>query len=314
MAKLLCVSWIPRSYIHLFETYAGLDKITLKISDVDFRDELTFKITGYGAYPEIQFTQEWSGLHYFVVELPGEGVQNAAVQFIRDMQELLMNEIFKKCHPVTFRQIASDTITLDFHVVIMSNEKLDVKPNFIQKNVGDLTVAYDPREVYTPGTTSYLFGSEDLAFKRVLVYHAYTEVACEFLMNMMKRMLRLYHEADLATDSIKSMSDIKEMKGVIDVMNEVTGEASESFGKMKQAQENFKLKLEGFRKEQFSQLEEELARALEVGQSLEKINVDASYMHIQRGDVLTEYLRNISSTINSRLMLYAAERKRGFFG
>jgi len=314
MAKLICVSWIPRSYIHLFETYTGLDKITLKISDVDFQDALSFKITGYGSYPEIWFTQDWSGLHYFTVDVPDEGIPNAAVQLMRDMQELLMNEIFSKCHPVTFRQIASDSIPLDFHVVVMSKERLDVRPGFIQKNVGDFTVAFDPKEAYTPGTVSYVFGSEDLALKRVLLYHAYTEVACEFLMNMMKRMIRLYHEVDSAADSLKTLSDVQDMKVVMDVLNEVSKESGESFGKMKQAQENFKLKLDEFRREQFSQLERELSSALEIEQTLEKINVDASYMHIQRGDVLTEYLKSISSTINSRLMLLSAGRKRGFFG
>ncbi|MCX6695185.1 MAG: hypothetical protein NTU61_02670, partial [Candidatus Altiarchaeota archaeon] len=62
MVKLICITWIPRSYIHLYETYMGLDKLTLNVSDVKFDDKLTFKITGYGSYPEITFTQEDSGL------------------------------------------------------------------------------------------------------------------------------------------------------------------------------------------------------------------------------------------------------------
>ena len=92
----------------------GLGKVTLNVSDVKFAEDLSFKITGYGRYPEIYFTQEWSGMHCFLTDVPDGGVYERAVQFIRDMQELLMNEIFKKCHTVTFKQISADIIPLDF--------------------------------------------------------------------------------------------------------------------------------------------------------------------------------------------------------
>ncbi|MBM3309453.1 MAG: hypothetical protein FJY77_04285 [Candidatus Altiarchaeales archaeon] len=314
MAKLLCVSWVPRSHIHLYETYMGLGKITLNLSEVRFEDDLSFKITGYGRYPEIYFTQEWSGMHYFVAEVPNEGVYERAVQFIRDMQELLMNEIFKKCHTVTFKQISSDIMPLDFHVVILSKERLSKRENFVERSVGDITVAFDPREIYSPGTLSSVVGVEDLSLKNVILYHAYVEVAADFLMNMMRRMTRLYHEAGSTIASVESSEDLKSLRKAMDDMDTIAGECSQSFGKILHARENFKLKFAEYKDGKLSRSERELAEAFGVEQSLRKINADADYMHILWKDVLIEYLEDIDATLDARVMYYSLQKKRGLFG
>lgn len=295
----------------MFETYMGLDKISLNISDLKFEDELSFKIIGYGGYPEISFAQEWSGLHYFVADFPNERVVKTAVQFIRDMQLLLLNEIFNRCHTITFKQIASDIIPLDFHVIALSKEKFEVKDNFIERRAGDLTVAFDPREIYSPGTFSCVFGSEDLSLKNILLYHAYVEIASNFLMNMTKRMTRLYHEADSAVKSVESSEGLNSVQKAVDVVDNITKECSESFGKLKQAKENFSLKLQEYKERQFSSVEKELGDAFEVEPSLKRINADARYMHIQWEDVLIEYLKNVDSTLDARLMLHNLPKKKG---
>jgi hypothetical protein len=298
----------------LFETYAGLGKIGLNISDVKFEDDLSFKIKGYGKYPEIEFTQEWSGLHYFVADVPDDNIQSTAEQFIRDMQLLLLNEIFKTCHTITFKQIASDIIPLDFHVVVLSKNKVQVPSNFIEKKIGNVSVAFDPKEIYSPGTMSYVFGSEDLEGKSILLYHAYVEVAADFMMNMMRRMIRLYHEADNAVNSVESSKDLDSIRKTMDVIDGITKECSESFGKLIQARNNFRHKLEEFHRAKLGKIEKDLASALEVEKSLVKINLDAEYMHVQWQDVLIEFLKNLDSTLDARVMLYGAQRKRGFFG
>ena len=314
MVKLVCVSWIPRSYINLFETYMGLEKISLNISEVKFENDLSFKITNYKNYPEIYFTQEWSGLHYFIADFQNENVSETVIQFIRDMQLLLLNEIFKKCHTVTFKQIASDTIPLDFHVIVLSKEKFDVKKDFVEKKVGEMIISFNPYEIYSPGTISYVFGSEDLKLKSVLLYHAYVEITASFLMNMMKRMIRLYHEADDAVMSVESLEDIKSIKESMDWADRITKDCSESFGKLKQAKENFSNKLQEYLGKQFNKTEKDLAGALEIEKSLKKINIDAEYMCMQWADVLMEYIKNIDSTLDARLMLHNLQKMKGLFG
>jgi hypothetical protein len=225
-----------------------------------------------------------------------------------------LNEVLKKCHAITFKQIVEDIIPLDFHVVILSKERIDVRKDFIERKAGKLTVAFDPREVYSPGTVSYVFGSEDEALMDVLLYHAYVEVAADFLMNMMKRMARLYHEADNAVKSVESTEDFKALNDAITRVDEIKKNGGESFGKIKQAHENFNLKLEEYRKTQYDETEKRLAEALEVEKSLKKICVDANYMTIQWEDILMEYLGNIDSTLDARLVSYSILKKKGLFG
>ena len=314
MVKLVCVSWIPRSYIHLFETYAGLEKISLNISEVKFEDDLSFKIANYKNYPEIHFTQEWSGLHYFIADFQNENVSETVIQFIRDMQLLLLNEIFKKCHTVTFTQISRDIIPLDFHVIVLSKEKFYVKKDFVEKKVNGITVVFNPNEIYSPGTMSYVFGSEDLKLNGVLLYHAYVEITASFLMNMMKRMIRLYHEADNTVKSVESFDDLKSVKDYMDVLDRITKDCSESFGKLKQTKDNFNNKLQEYLNKNFSKIVRDIADGLEIEKSLKKISMDSEYMLVQWEDVLVEYLKNIDSTLDARLMLHNLQKKKGLFG
>lgn len=312
MATLVCVTWLPRSYIHLFKTYAGLKDLTLKVSDVDFGDSLSFTINGYRDYPAISFNQGWSGLTSFSVEAPDEGVFDTALQLIRDMQELLMNEILKKCYITTYLEITSDIIPLDFHVVIMSRSKISLGRNFVERKAGSVTVAFDPTEVYSPGTVSYV-NSEDSGIKKVLLYHAYTEVASSFMMNMLKRMTRQYHEADDAVKSVESLEDFKSLKESVDVIDGILKNCSQSFGKLKQACRNFNLKLHEYRKQKWSEQEKALADALEVEHSLERLIMDAEYMQVWWEDVLLAYIKNIDSTLDARMMLHAMSKKKGLF-
>jgi hypothetical protein len=313
MATLVCVTWLPRSYIHLFKTHAGLNELSLKVSDVDFQDSLSFNINGYGDYPVIYFNQGWSGLTSFSVEAPDEGVYDTALQFMRDMQELLMNEIFKKCYPTTYLEITSDIVPLDFHVVIMSKNKIPIPKNFVERKAGPVTVAFDPAEVYSPGTVSYV-NSEDAGIKKVLLYHAYTEVASSFMMNMLKRMTRQYHEADDAVKSVDTLEDAKALKDSVIVIDNVLKNCSQSFGKLKQACRNLNLKLHEYRKQKWSESEKALADALMVEHSFERLIMDAEYMQVWWEDVLLAYIKNIDSTLDARLMLHVQQKKTGLFG
>jgi len=74
MARVVAVSWFPRTYVNLFETYSSIGKVDLKIKDVNYgRKTLSFTIEGFKDYADITFSQGWSGLHYFSVTLPDEG-------------------------------------------------------------------------------------------------------------------------------------------------------------------------------------------------------------------------------------------------
>ena len=64
----------------------------------------------------------------------------------------------------------------------------------------------------------------------------------------------------------------------------------------------------------FSKTERDMADALEIEKSFKKINMDSEYMLVQWEDVLVEYLKNIDSTLDARLMLHNLQKKKGLFG
>ncbi|MDD5111560.1 MAG: hypothetical protein PHG85_03370 [Candidatus Altiarchaeota archaeon] len=310
MATLLCATWLPRSHIHLFKMHGSLDNVSLNLSDVEFGDDLCFCINGYSSYKKISFRQEWGGLISFTVDVPDDGAPGSAVQFMRDMQELLMNEILKKCFLITFMEISNDILPLDFHVVVISGRKPDAAGDLLEKKAGSVSISYSPEEVYSPGTVSYASGAVGPKVMEVLLWHAYTEVASSFMMNMLKRMNRLYHEADDAVKEVESLEGEDALHKSIDLVDVILKDSSQSFGKLKQAQKNFSLKQQEFCRLKLGASERKVAEALEVEKSLGKLVLDADYIVVWWEDVLIDYLKNIDSTLDARMMLHTMPKKK----
>jgi hypothetical protein len=173
-------------------------------------------------------------------------------------------------------------------------------------------VAYKPEEFYYSGTISYVLGSDDLSLLKVLLYHAYTEVAFDFLYSMMKAMIRLYHEADNIVGEMEAARDPKGMREPMKLMDDIMKECSERYGKLKQVILNFRLKEEEFRGVDFSQQERALAEALEIRDSFRRLQADGAYMDILWGDILEDRLRSVDSTLDARVMMYSGGRKGWF--
>jgi len=317
MAKVAAVTWFPRTYINLFETFIGLEKADLKIRDVDYGGKnlfnavegLSFTIEGYKDYPPISFAQGWSGLHYFVVELPDEGVGAAADKFMKEMQVLLLEKILKVCHTVTYKNIAGDLMPLDFHTLVLTKGEVDTA-GYTVEQAGDLTIACRPRDVYYGGTMSYVMGSDDVGLLKVLLYHAYIEVGSDFVYNMMKAMIRLFHGADTLVDDVEGSKNMKELKDNLTVLESVIGECSSRSGKMKHVLLNFKLKEEEFHAMSLTNEEEALVRAFGVKDSFKRLAADGAYLEILWGSIMENKVRDINAVLDMRLRIKGWEREK----
>jgi len=310
MAKVTAAAWFPRSYIHLFETYIGLKKVELDIADVEYGRDLSFTIRGYKNDPDIRFTQEWSGLHYFTAEMPDVGLREAADQFMKDMQVLLLEKILKACHSVTYKQIVADVMPLDFHMLVLTYG--DVKTEgYTVREAGDLRIAYRPEDFYYSGTASYVIGSDDTELLRILLYHAYTEIAFDFTYSMMKAMIRLYHEADGIVSEMEAAKRPEDVKGPMDRMDGIVKECSERYGKLKHAMLNLRLKREEYDGLEMTQREREVTEALNIPDSFRRLNADFSYMEILWSEVLEDRLGNIDRMMDNRAAIQRG-RKGGW--
>lgn len=311
MAKVVAAAWFPRSHIHMFETHQGCGKIGLDIADVDHGEKLSFTIKGYKEYPDIRFTQEWSGLHHFTVDLPDEGIEAAADRFMKEMQVLLVEKILKACHTVSYKQIIADIMPLDFHVIVLTNGEPDVRGMDVL-DAGGLKVAYNSHDMYESGMKTYVMGSDDLKLLDALLYHAYAEVAFDFLYSMLKAMTRLYHEADNVVGQMRDAKDVDDMKKPMALMDEILKECSERDGKLKHALMNFQLKEEEYCGLDLDGGEKALADALDLGGAFRKLHADGEYMRILWSDVLEDRLNRLDSTLDARVMMHGG-KKRGWF-
>jgi hypothetical protein len=311
MARVVAAAWFPRSHIHLFETYAGLKKIDLDVGDVDYGRDLSFTIRGYKDYPEIRFTQEWSGLHYFTVEVSDDGVKEAAEQFMKEMQILLLQNILKACHSVTYKQIVSGIMELDFHRIILTYGDVDTE-GFTVREADGLKVALKREDLYYSGTDSYVLGSDEAGLVNVLLYHAYVEVAFDMMYSMMKAMIRLYHEADNVVMEMGAAKDAAQMRDPMKVLDDIVKECSERYGKLKHAILNIRLKWDEYNKAEFNDAERELAEAFDIRGSFERLNADAGYMEILWDEVLEDRLRNIDTMLDARVMMQSGGKKGWF--
>ncbi|MFH1056109.1 MAG: hypothetical protein V1744_08460 [Candidatus Altiarchaeota archaeon] len=311
MAKVAAVAWFPRSYIQLFQTYSGLERIDLKVKDVEYDGRtVSFTIVGYKNYPEIRFTQGWSGLHYFVVELPDEGVEVASDNFMKEMQVLLLERILKACHTVTYKQVVSDMLPLDFHRIVLTRGTVNTNDLPI-KDAGGMKVAYKPQDIYSSGTVSYVLGTDDTSLLKVLLFHAYVEVGCDFLRNMLMAMVRLYHDADTIVEEVEAAREYKQTRKSLDVMEDIINESTNRGSKISHMNLSFRLKEQEFNNTQFSQQEKALAQALEIGEHFMRIRADGEYMDIL-WDMMDTKVKNLISIVNLRLKI-KDDKKKGWF-
>lgn len=312
MARVAAVAWFPRTYINLFESYIGLEKVTLEVKDVDYPGKsLSFTISGFGGYPDIRFTQTWSGLHYFVVELPDDSVEAAADKFMKDMQILLLQKMLKVCHTVTYKNIVADMMPLDFHTIVLTKGQVKTEGMTVRE-AGDLEVAVRPQDMYYGGTISYVMGADDEALLDALLYHAYAEVGFDFIYNMMKAMIRLFHSADAIISDVEASKDMKELKDNLTAMESIVAECASRSGKMKHVILNFRLKEEEFLNINLEPQEKALVDALGIRDSFRRLRSDGEYMGILWGDIMAEKLENIRSSLDLRLRLREKDKKGWF--
>ncbi|MBU0762096.1 MAG: hypothetical protein KKD39_03660 [Candidatus Altiarchaeota archaeon] len=313
MAKVTAVSWIPRSYIHLFETYQGIDKTGLKIKERSFDDnKITFVFDGFETYSEIIFTQGWSGLHYFTTDLPDQDIEGASSKYMADMQKLFVEVILKNCHTVTYKQVLADIMPIDFHTIILVDTDPGLEGYKIEDAMG-LKIAYKPQESYGSGEKTYVIGSDDLILLEPLMFFAYTEIVCDFLMNTMKSVIRLYHEADSAAMELQAAGTIEKMRAPLELMDKIVQETTEKSGKLKHAMMNFKLKEQEYYSTSFNETQQEIAKTLKIAQAFRRIETDGGYMSILWGQVLRKRLKQIDNNMQTVAEFMQKTRKKGWF-
>jgi hypothetical protein len=312
MARVVAVSWFPRTYINLFETYIGIDKIALKIKDPVYAGRsLSFTITDLPGYPEVTFTQGWGGLHYFVVELPDAGIAAAADKFMKDMQNVLLEKILRACHSVPYKPIVADTMPLASHVLVLSCGDID-PPGMKVSEAGELRVAYKPADIYYSGTATYVMGADDAELIAPLLFHAYAEVASSFLYNQMKAMIRLFHSAGSTLEDIEGDKEQKELKGDINVLEGIISESAGRRGKMKHVVLNIKLKIEEYEKASWGPQGYTLAEALEIPACLERLKADGDYMDILWDEIMGEKMRDVGQQLRIGLKMRGQQEKKGW--
>lgn len=312
MAKVAAVAWFPRSHIHLFESHRGLDKIDLELDDIVYGESLSFTVREYGGYNGIRFTQDRSGLHYFVCEVPDDGLEATIQDYMRKMQSLLAEEILKVCHTVTYKQIVDDVMPLDFHVIVLSSSDL-APAGYEAREAGKLRVYWKPEDAYLDGTLTYVCGSDDDYLLEPLLYHAYTEVASDLLYSMMKALTRLYHEIDAITGQMRGNASREDLDKALAVFNDLAAEYSGRKGKIMHMALNFDSKVDEYGGRGFKGRGKSILDALEVDASFEKIIEDVDYMETLWSDILGERFSNLQSAISSEILLLKPPQKRGLF-
>ena len=316
MAKVAAIAWLPRSYIHLFETYRSIGKIDLEICEPFYDDDrVGFKIKGFKDYPDIVFTQGWSGLHVFTVEMPDEDIRRSANDFMSHMQSVLVDRIIKSTHTVTYKQIAADVISVDFHLIVLTRQHLE-STGYKLIEAGEYSIAYRPEAQYGPGNKTYVIGEPDEKMFLPLLYHAYTEVAFYYIFNLMKAMIRLYHEADSVVEALEDGQDMASLRDPMDSMDRVVNEFSQRYGKLRQILLNFKLKESEFYSLSLDPRQKEISEALKISRAFNRLEADGAYMSVLWSEILEKRINNIDATMDARVLIHsssAPSKKKGWF-
>jgi hypothetical protein len=286
MAIVSAVTWFPRTYLNLFETYAGLGKTRLNIKDERYDNEtVTFTINDYGDYPEIRFKQEWDGIHRLTTDFIDSSITGKAERFMGHMQTLLVENILKNCHTITHNQIIKDIMPLNLNLIVLTMDEPDIS-GFKTITTPSLKIAYKPQESYYSGGITYVIGAEDESLLDILSYHAYEEVAFDFMYSLQNAGIRLYHEADNTEHEIEDSTDLKQTRKMTALMDDTMREARERYGKLRQALSIFDQRHAQFTSRKLSETEREISDALELNESMRRLKTDARYLDIMWSGIL----------------------------
>jgi len=230
---------------------------------------------------------------------------------MKDMEIVLLEKILKVCHTVTYQQIVSDNMSLDFHTIVLTKGSVDTS-NLTVKSAGELDLAYRPQDSYYGGATLFVLGSDDASLIRTLISFSTAEVVSAFLSNMMKAMIRLSHDSDDVAGRIVSSPSPKESDEQLMIMGSIVDECSSRFWKMKHVLNAIDSKIGEFNGTAFSPQEKAVVEALGVRQLLERARADGLYTEVLWGR-MHDKVDNMLSLLNLKMGLRGEKPKKGWF-
>ncbi|PLX21182.1 hypothetical protein C0584_03365 [Candidatus Parcubacteria bacterium] len=201
--KILISAWIPRSYTHLREAYAGLGFINLDIENILFEEDLSFTIKSFLKKADLKFTLTPVGIYSFSFDLP-KGVKRK--EFIHTIRELLLETLIKRWHTVTYKQIKAGTIPFYTSTFIFDSSKTKIELS----------------------NEEVLF-SEKFIEKKLPIYQAlqFNDILLDTVDDYIVKMSEYYHRADVVVRSLKGDFELSELKRTVfemDYIEKTTGE------------------------------------------------------------------------------------------
>jgi len=297
----LVSTWIPRSYIHLYEIHRSIKKFHFEVENIELDDRISFKIKR----PEGDVVFSLDGFGQYTLLGHVKNIDRVD-KFSADMK-VILHEIIDKSHGVVRKQIKRGILPLNFYTAIISKNKF--KPKAKRVHSGNVDVYYNIEDTYISDTKAFFSGSESDKHVYLAEYLGFTSLMNHFLFNMMDKMEEYYHKAQKMSDVLEDAVNLDSLRRFIFDFDLIKKNGDETRSKIEQALNNYEDKMEIFESENFGKIAEDIG----LNSAFERIESDWNYVSTL-WDLLLSYQDNIDNAAEARMTFQESVEARKMEG
>ncbi|MBU0761785.1 MAG: hypothetical protein KKD39_02065 [Candidatus Altiarchaeota archaeon] len=283
-------SWIPRSPQHVFEVAELLSKLKLDVKDINVGESLCFKIKAPERVFDVEFTSY--GLFKFTTEVKDA---SEILKLKEETKRLLVEDIFGIIQKVSYHQIKTGVIPMDYTCVYYTTEKPKKGYDIVKAAGGGVYLGKNP---YDPGEDTVVYAKKTQGIDEALDYIVYSKLLASYNKQMISEFSKIYKKM-MEVEALIENEDFKVLEEIMKSTDTIKKQSAERYGKLTQALNNL-----GHAEEKIKQSKNQsVMNALKVYDSFKRLRYDFNYLGPLWSDVLLKTLDNLEFIVNARFEL-----------
>jgi hypothetical protein len=276
MGRVVFGSWIPRSYLHVYEVSRKIGKIPLNAGNVELKEGISFDFML--DRKKVSFKLDGNGLYTLSTSKAGPS-EDWVKNFGNKMREVLLEKIIKNCHSVTYKQIKDGAVPLSWCVVSVSGKQS----------------VFEKIKPYEVGEAYYVKSCSKNALKGFLQLLLFNQ----FLYSMMDKMEELYHNSDSVAGLLEKAIELGELRKVVLQMDLIVKDVVESNARLRQSRIIFDRFCSYFSQQRFSSSDNKVLKTLGAFRIHNQLVADFAYIE-ELWQLLLDFLEKIDNAAEAR--------------
>lgn len=303
MGLIVVRSWIPRSFVHVQEVFKNVNegKLGVPVSNLVIDGSVCFVIDSFEEFNGISFSLDGDGVYSMGIELPDSVVVESSKSFLEACKRLLLEVVIKACHVVTYDQIKSNVLPLNFQVAVYSKAPISWPEGYDAIDSGLVRIYRRKSDEYIKDSFLIVSGTDSIKVDSAVSYYSFCVLASHFLYDMMDKMAEHYKNSEGIVELLRvedvTLADLKEAILGLDLLEK---DVTEGKAKISQLIHSLGRKESGFKRFTIAGSSKPVLIGLEVPKFFFRLGADKDYL-LSLWDLLLGYLMKIDTAVEARM-------------